>query len=168
MRKTVLGALAILLSGLARAQSSPFVDAKTERALVNELSGDLAFETLRITTQWHKPSGSEGFYAVAREVEARAKAAGLQDVRWIDQKAENPNWTCRSGEAWLLEGSGADAVQTKIASSADVATSIADNSRPADVTAEIVDVGAGRDAGRLRGQGRPREDRPRLRQSARS
>lgn len=143
MRKSVLGALAAMLPALALAQSSPFVDAKTERALLNELSGDLAFETLRITTQWHKPSGSEGFYAVAREVEARARAAGLQDVRWIEQAAQNPNWTCRSGEAWLLEGAGTEATETKIVSSAEVATSIADNSRPAAVTAEIVDVGAG-------------------------
>ena len=58
MRKILLSALCGLVSGLARAQSSPFVDEKTEQALVNELSGDLAFETLRITTQWHKPSGS--------------------------------------------------------------------------------------------------------------
>ena len=143
MRKTVLGVLAVLLPGLGLAQSSPFVDAKTEQALVNELSGDLAFETLRITTQWHKPSGSEGFFAVAREVEARAKAAGLQNVRWIDQVAQEPNWTCRSAEAWLLEGPSGSQVETKIASYAEVATSIADNSRPASVTAELVDVGPG-------------------------
>ena len=139
MRKTVLGALAIFLPRLALAQSSPFVDAKTEQALVNELSGDLAFATIRVTTQWHKPSGSEGFFAVAREIEARAKAAGLQDVRWIEQVAENPNWTCRSATAWLLDG----VTETKIASSADVPTAVADNSRPADVTAELVDVGSG-------------------------
>src|SRR5512141_1932108 len=142
MRKTVLGALAVLLPGLGLAQSSPFVDAKTERALVNELSGDRACETLRSTTQWHKPSGSEGFFAVAREVEARAKAAGLQNVRWIDQVAEHVNWTCRRAEAWLLQGSGTAAMETKIASFADVATSIADFSRPTDVPAEIIDVGS--------------------------
>ncbi len=119
------------------------MDEKTERALLNELSGDRAFETLRITTQWHKPSGSEGFYAVAREVEARAKAAGLQAVRWIEQAAVHPNWTGKRSEAWLISGSGADAVETKIASMADVAVSLADNSRPARVTAELVDVGAG-------------------------
>ena len=109
MRKTLLGLAAGLLPVLAAAQTSPFVDPKVEQALVNELSGDLAFETLRITTQWHKPSGSEGFFAVAREVEARAKAAGLQDVHWIDQVAEHVNWTCRRAEAWLLQGSGAGA-----------------------------------------------------------
>jgi hypothetical protein len=143
MRHAVLCILGGLLSAPALAQTSPFVDPKVEQALLNELSGDLAFETLRITTQWHKPSGSEGFFAVAREVEARAKAAGLQDVRWIDQVAEHVNWTCRRAEAWLLEGSGAESRETKIASYADVAVSIADNSRPADVTAELVDVGSG-------------------------
>jgi Zn-dependent M28 family amino/carboxypeptidase len=146
MRKTRLGLGAGLLACVAAAstaQTSPFLDPKVEQALVNELSGDLAFETLRITTQWHKPSGSEGFFAVAREVEARAKAAGLQDVRWIDQVAEHINWTCRRGEAWLLEGTGAGVRETKIASYADVAVSVADNSRPADITADLVDVGSG-------------------------
>ncbi len=146
MRKSIVGALLVLLPGLVRAQSSPFVDPAVERALRNELSGDRAFETLRITTQWHKPPGSEGFFAVAREIEARAKAAGLQDVHWIDQVAETINWTCRSGEAWLVEDSGAGSRETKIASSAEVATSIADYSRPASLTAEIVDVGAGESA----------------------
>jgi hypothetical protein len=152
MRKVVLCFLGGLLSVTAFAPTSPFVDPKVESALVKELSGDLTFETLRITTQWHKPSGSEGFFAVAREVEARAKAAGLQDVRWIDQVAVNPNWTCRSAEAWLLATADGRTTETKIASYADVATSVADNSRPADVTAEIVDVGSGETPGSYAGK----------------
>jgi hypothetical protein len=142
MRTKSLGLSAGILvcaAAAGRAQTSPFVDPKVESALLNEISGDRAFETLRITTQWHKPPGSEGFFAVAREIEKRAKAAGLQDVKWIDQVAENPNWTCRSGEAWLVDGT----TQTKIASYADVPTSVADNSRPADLTTDIVDVGSG-------------------------
>jgi hypothetical protein len=126
-----------------QAQTSPFVDEKTERALVNELSGDLAFEHLRLTTQWHKPSGSEGFFAVARYALEKAKEAGLEDVRWIDQVNDSSSWTCRRAEAWLLEGAGADSKETKLGSYAEVATSIADYSRSGDVTAELVDVGAG-------------------------
>ena len=144
MRTVLLVAAVATLGGAhAAAQTSPFVDEKTERLLVNELSGDRAFEHMRITTQWHKPGGSEGFFAVAKYVFEKAKEAGLEDVRWIDQKAESLSWTCRSGEAWLLEGDGADAKETKLAAYADVALSIADYSRPANVTAEIVDVGAG-------------------------
>jgi hypothetical protein len=144
MRCAGLGVtLGLFVSSFAGAQASPFADEKVERLLVNELSGDRAFETLRITTQWHKLSASEGFFAVARYVMERAKEAGLQDVQWIDQKADSIPWTCRSAEAWLVEGEGADAKETKLGSYAEVATSIADYSRPAKVTAEIVDVGAG-------------------------
>lgn len=144
MRRAPLAALVLALAArFAAAQTSPFVDERTERLLVNELSGDRAFEIARITTQWHKPSSSEGFFAVARYVMERAKEAGLEDVRWIDQKGDSLPWTCRSAEAWLIEGAGPDAKETKLGSVAEVGTSVADYSRPANVTAEIVDVGPG-------------------------
>ncbi len=152
MRKPLLALAAILVSSRLAAQSSPFVDDTVERLLVNEISGDLAFETLRITTQWHKPGGSEGFFAVAHYVEGRAKAAGLQDVRWIDQVADAPAWTCRRAEAWLIEGEGQGEKRTKLGSFAEVATSIADYSRPADVTARLVDVGTGEKAADYEGR----------------
>jgi hypothetical protein len=125
------------------AQTSPFVDSSVERLLVDELSGDLAYETLRATTPYHKLSGSPDYMAVARIVMERAKAAGLSDVRWIDQAMDDRPWSCRRAEAWLLEGTGDDSPETKLGSYSEVATSIADFSRPADVTAELVDVGAG-------------------------
>ncbi|HLN80594.1 MAG TPA: hypothetical protein VK392_05330, partial [Thermoanaerobaculia bacterium] len=82
MRRSSLAAsLLFAAARFATAQTSPFVDERTERLLVNELSGDRAFETLRITTQWHKTSSSEGFFAVARYVMQQAKDAGLEDVR---------------------------------------------------------------------------------------
>jgi hypothetical protein len=143
MRKIVLGAFGCLATSLLLAQSSPFVPEKTERLLVNELSGDLAYETLRISTQWHKPSGSEGFFAVGRYVEQRAKTAGLSDVLWIDQVSQLPSWTCHRAEAWMLEGNATAPKETLLGSYAEVPTSIADYSRHADVTAELVDVGAG-------------------------
>ena len=141
----------------------PFVAEKTERALVNELSGDLAFETLRITTQWHKPSGSEGFFAVARYVEEKAKAAGPPG-RPLDRPGRRvASWTCHRAEAWLLEGDGrrgeGDAARL-LRRGRDLDRRLL---APADVTAELVDVGAGDRGGGLRGQGRPRQDRPRLR-----
>jgi hypothetical protein len=144
MRRSSLAAsLLFAAARFATSQTSPFVDERTERLLVNELSGDRAFETLRITTQWHKPSSSEGFFAVARYVMQQAKGAGLEDVRWIDQVGHSTPWTCRAAEAWLVEGKGAGTKETKLGSFAEVATSIADYSRPANVTADLVDVGAG-------------------------
>ena len=143
MRRLLLTSASLALAASLAGQTSPFVDEKTERALVNELSGDLAFEHMRLTTQWHKISGSEGFFAVARYTLEKAKEAGLEDARWIDQVNDSASWTCRRAEAWLLEGEGTGAKETKLGSYAEVATSIADYSRPADVTADLVDVGAG-------------------------
>src|SRR5262249_13032256 len=138
MRRFVLAALAAACAFPAAAPTSPFVDEKTERALGNELSGDLAFEHLRLTTQWHKLSGSEGFFAVARYVFEKAREAGLEDARWIDQAAASGGWTCRRAEAWLLEGSGADAKETKLGSHAQGAASIAAYSPPAHGTAALL------------------------------
>ena len=77
MRLFVFLATAMACAPLVPAQTSPFVDEKIERALVNELSGDLAFEHMRLTTQWYKPSGSRVFRArYAPEKGER----GLEDV----------------------------------------------------------------------------------------
>ncbi|HKD17701.1 MAG TPA: hypothetical protein VKG23_07505, partial [Thermoanaerobaculia bacterium] len=81
MRNVVCTVAGGLLASLALAQSSPFVSESVERALANEISGDRAFEFERLSTQWHKPSGSEGFFAVTALAEERARAAGLSDVR---------------------------------------------------------------------------------------
>lgn len=137
------GALLLLVGLPLAAQTSPFVDEKTERLLVNELSGDIAFETIRATTKGHKLSGSDDFFATARHVMELAKAYGLEDVRWIDQKGEHPYWQCKRAEAWLLEGDGGKEKRTKLGSYDEAAVSVADFSRTADVTAELVDVGAG-------------------------
>ena len=165
MRHSLLAALLALGTlGSAAAQTSPFVDEKTERLLVNELSGDRAFETLRITTQWHKPSASEGFFAVARYVMERAREAGLEDVKWIDQVADSTPWTGRSAEAWLVEGEGPDAKETKLASVAEVG----DLSRRLFASGEGHGGdrrrGIGRERRGLQGKGRPGKDRARVRQ----
>ena len=146
MRTRILVLGGCLVSASLFAQTSPFVDDKVERVLSNEISGDLAFETERITTQWHKPSGSEGFFAVAHYIEQRARGVGLADVRWIDQVAQSAAWTPLRAEAWLIEGDGPAAKEARLGSYAEAKTSIADFSRPADVTAELVDVGSGEKA----------------------
>src|SRR5262249_31742521 len=71
-----------------------------------------------------------------------ARAAGLADVHRIDQVGLTPSWTPMRAEAWLVEG-GASPRETLLGSFADAKTSIADYSRPANVTAELVDVGSG-------------------------
>jgi hypothetical protein len=122
----------------ARAQTSPFLPEPLYRHLVDEISGDRAYESDRRLSHYHRTEGSRDFFAAAEWIRGAAEAAGLEDVRLIRQKWDGHGWSCASGEAWLV------APETmKLADYGEVALSIADNSRATRVAAELVDVGAG-------------------------
>ena len=110
------------------------------RALVNEMSGDIAYEHIRWFTHYHRPmGGSEGFEAVAKYVEQKAREYGLEDVRYIPLKYSSHSWTPELGELWLIAPT-----ERRLAFSPEVAVSLADYSRTTDVaSAELVDVGGG-------------------------
>jgi hypothetical protein len=137
-----VAAVALLAALPAAAQTSPFLPEPLFRHLVNEISGDRAFENVRQLSHFHRTGGSRDFFAAAAWIEQAARAAGLEDVKLVRQKWDGHGWSCRSGEAWLLEPE-----ESKLAAFGEVAVSIADNSRTTHVTAELVDVGQGtRDA----------------------
>jgi len=133
---SLAGALAFPVT--ASAQSSPFLPEAVYRPLVNEISGDRAYENVRHLTHYHRTAGSRDFFAASEWIRAAAEAAGLEDVTLIRQKWDGHGWSCAFGEAWLL-----DPVETKLASYQEVAVSIADHSRTSHLTAELIDVGAG-------------------------
>jgi hypothetical protein len=121
------------------AQQSPFMSDRVYRMLVNEISGDVAYEHIRVFTRYHKPTGSEGFEAVARYFEEKAKEYGLEDVRYIKQPFDGQNWTSKLGELWLTEPD-----VRRLAFTPEVQLSLADYSRSTDIpSAELVDVGDG-------------------------
>jgi hypothetical protein len=144
--------LAVLLPTTGLAQTSPFLPDELRRNLVNEISGDRAFDYVRQLTHYHRTGPGRDFWAAAQHIRARAEAAGLEDVRLIKQAWDGHPWTCRSGEAWLL---GPE--PTKLADFGAVAVSIADHSRTTHVRAGLVDVGAGTSTADY--EGRPVEGR---------
>jgi hypothetical protein len=122
----------------AAAQTSPFFPDPLFRDVVNEISGDRAFEHVRHLTHYHRTGGSRDFFAAAEYIRQAAVGAGLEDVKLIRQKWDGQSWSCRFGEAWVL---GAE--PSKLAAYDEVALSVADLSRTTHVTAELVDAGAG-------------------------
>jgi Peptidase family M28 len=122
------------------AQESALMPEPVYRALVNEMSGDIAYEHIRWFTHYHRPmGGSEGFEAVAKYVEQKAREYGLEDVRYIPLKYSSHSWTPELGELWLIAPT-----ERRLAFSPEVAVSLADYSRTTDVaSAELVDVGDG-------------------------
>lgn len=130
----------------ARAQQSPFLPEDTYSKLVNEISGDIAYDNLRSLVMYHSPTGgAEDFQKEAHWVAARAKEYGLEDVSYISlpawrtsTKTPDQSWTLKGGELWLLEP------QTlKLGDVRETPTYVADNSPSVDITAELVDVGEG-------------------------
>jgi len=122
----------------AVAQTSPFLPEPLYRDLVNEISGDRAYEHDRVLTRYHRTGGSRDFFAAAEYIRGAAVEAGLEDVKLVRQKWDEHGWSCRFGEAWLVAPQ-----EVKLAAYGEVAMSIADHSRPTHVAADLVDVGAG-------------------------
>ncbi len=120
----------------ARAQSTPFLSNREIQMLVNEISGDRAFEHIRWLSHWHRDSGMDGFFKAAEYVEKTAKEVGLQDVQFIEQPLDGPSYNARSAELWMVEP-----VEVKLADIGDHALYLADGSHDADVTAELVWIG---------------------------
>jgi hypothetical protein len=138
MKKTILVLLAISAFTFCKAQETPFLTDAEIRMLINELSGDRAFEQIRILTQWHRDSGMDGYFKAADYVVDQAKKAGLEDVKFVEQKLEGPNYTAKSAELWITEP-----VEIKLADIGDHAVYLADGSHDADITAELVWIGNG-------------------------
>ena len=143
MRQSLAAITALVLFVSAQpalAQRSPLLPDGVYDALVNEISGDIAFEHIRWLTHYHRPmGGSEGFEAVAKYVEQKAREYGLEDVRYIPLQYDSKSWSAHLGELWITEP-----YQRRLAFTPETALSMADYSRTTDITsAELVDVGSG-------------------------
>jgi len=135
----LMGIVLCLGLSFGRGQETPVLPEKVWRALANELSGDIAFDYLRHLTLFHATSGgSEGFRMEAEWVAEKAREFGLEDVQIIWMEDESAGWDVLSGEAWIIEPE-----EIKLGDVKETPLRVADNSRTADVTAELVDVGSG-------------------------
>ena len=138
MKKLILLVLLFAFTLPSFSQETPFLNDEEIRMLSNELSGDRSFEHIRVLTQWHRDSGMDGYFKAADYVVEEAKKAGLEDVKFIEQKLEGPNYTAISAELWMVEP-----VEIKLADIGDHALYLSDGSHDANVTAELVWAGTG-------------------------
>ena len=131
---------AVVLPHAAFAQSSPFLPDELRAALVNEISGDIAYEHVRWFTHFHRPmGGGEGYQAVEKYVHDKAREYGLEDVRIIRLKQDGQSWSPRPSELWLV----APEVR-RLAFNTEVPLALADYSREANVpSADLIDIGEG-------------------------
>jgi aminopeptidase YwaD len=136
------------------AQSSPrhpaetLLDRSILKALDDEISGVAAKDHVARLTQFHRVPASNGFHDAIEYVMGRAKAFGLADVHVETYPGDGTTWfgTLHGNRGWRVEGGFLEELEPRarrIVSFDDVRLAVADNSESADVTTELVDVGAG-------------------------
>lgn len=134
----VLCAISVLHNAPLTGQTTPFLSFDEINMLVNEISGDRAYEHIRVLSAFHRNSGGEGYFKSADYVMEAAKKAGLVDVSFIEQEMSAPNYDPVSAELWMVEP-----FEYKLADLGDHTLHLADGSRSADVTAELIWIGDG-------------------------
>jgi len=153
MRLSVLSCLVFALLAPLASLASPVnalpLPDKDVAALAREVNGELAMQTLEGIVQQHRERGSRGFRTSAEWVAGRARSFGLADVEILQFPADGKTFygTQRSRPAWDADkgelSEVRDGKQATIASYAAVTMVLAEDSESADVTAPLVDVGAG-------------------------
>jgi hypothetical protein len=132
-----LVALVVLVPALARGQSSPFLPAPTAELLSGALSGERPLSDRDRLGRFRRTPGSRDFFAAAEWLRGTAEEVGLEEARLSRVPSAGHAWSCAQGEAALLDP------EEILASYALDKRAIAENSRAAQVTAEVVDVGGG-------------------------
>ena len=146
MTKYLSAAALLILSTAATAQEKPpLLGEPVVAALAKELSGDRALETIVGISKNHRMRGSRGFRAAAELIVAKAREAGLDSARIEEFPADGKIFygTQRSRPPWDAELAELREGNTIVASWDKQPLSLAQDSESGEVTAELVDVGAG-------------------------
>ena len=132
----------------------PLIGEAAVAALDNELSGSAAKRNLEFISRLNRTRGSAQFRVAADFVAAQLRAYGLDSVSVIEipaghgemygtQKAR-PAWDASFAELWEMRSVGGTMTAVKrLASWEDEPVNLAEDSDSGDVTAELVNVGAG-------------------------
>jgi len=122
--------------------------------LANELDGDRAKRDVEVFAQLHRMRASEPFHRATEHIVAELRRAGLTEVAVLrfpadgttmfgTQKAR-PAWDAEFAELWDIEQRAEQSqLRTRIASWESMPLSLAQDSDSGEVTADLLDVGAG-------------------------
>ena len=138
----------------AAAQQPALLPERAVSALAHELSGEIAKRNLEYLARLHRQRGSKDFHAAAEFMAAQAKSYGLVDAHveqfpadgriFYGTQRSRPAWEAEFGELWeLRQENGAWVPSTRLGDFHAMPVSLAEDSESGDVTAELIDVGAG-------------------------
>ncbi|HUR80374.1 MAG TPA: DUF4910 domain-containing protein [Thermoanaerobaculia bacterium] len=145
-------ALALVLATSVSAQTTiPFLSEKEISALASEVSGESAKRNLEGFSRQHRMRGSRGLRAAAEQIVAELQRYGFADAHieslpadgaiFYGTQRSRPPWNAEFAELWEVDEKGNRV--TRLASWDAAPISLAQDSASGDVTAELIDVGAG-------------------------
>jgi aminopeptidase YwaD len=150
VRSTLL-LLAAALTLSAHAQTLPFLSDAEITAIASEIDGETAKRNLEGFSRHHRMRGSRPFRAASEQILAELKRYGFTDARiesfpadgtiFYGTQRSRPPWNADFAELWEVDANGARV--TRLASWEAAPITLAQDSESADVTATLVDVGAG-------------------------
>jgi len=157
IQEKMIRALGILLScfcleGLnpapARAAERPLASPKLVQALVDEVSGESAFDATARISRFDRVQASEGFHDAAVMIKEELARMGYADAAvegWPSNGTLRYStcrsvigWRAKSGELWLVSPG-----RERLCSFREVPLTLVKHSGPARVEAELIDVGTG-------------------------
>lgn len=152
LQATVLTAFAMLPT--LAAVPPPLLPESTVAALANEIDGNRAHRDVEFFALHHRMRASKPFHAAIEHIVAELREAGFKTVEVMrfpadgktmfgTQKAR-PSWDAEFAELWDLEQrDGQWLRRDRIADYDSMPLSLAQDSDSGEVTAELIDVGAG-------------------------
>ena len=137
-----------IISSIGFAQKTSLLSDSQLSAIVTEASGTLAKENIVALGKFHRVQASAGFHEAASYVAMKAREYGLQEVKIDSFPADGATTynTFRSYYGWEAESAILTEVTPRrevIAEYPKLHVALADYSNAANVTAELIDVGAG-------------------------
>src|SRR5262245_14628993 len=152
----VLLTLALATSALAETRRISFWPDAVTAAIQKHVDGGYALDAVRALGKFHRVQGSPGFKAAAERVAGELSAAGVEArVEHLPADGTTSYAHFKSYLGWnAVDGRLDEVAPTRrvIGDFAREPVALADYSQDADVTAELVDVGAGADAAAYQGK----------------
>jgi hypothetical protein len=150
-RLAVAAAVAAVLASRPAAgaeRAIPFWPDEVPAAIAARVDGNVALQTVRDLSRFHRVQGSAPFKAAAEMIRQRAQSAGLTEASILSFPADGTTayGHFRSYYGWEWESARVEELSPRagvIASFPELPVALADYSQDADVEAELVDVGSG-------------------------
>ncbi|MEK6570759.1 MAG: DUF4910 domain-containing protein, partial [Bacteroidota bacterium] len=130
---------------------------KVQDAILKELSGERAHDFVTMISRFERIQASEGWHNAAVYVKTQLEKFGYADARiegwpsngetWYYTWQTPIGWRAKNALLWMVQP-----YEKKLGDYLEIPNSLVKHSGPADVTAELVDVGSGIDSNDYKGK----------------